>query len=119
MLQFLSYNATLLPPENVQASSENEGLNKIDHFTKQSTEPWCSDFGDAFSPNLHINFTFTEPVVITFLESAGFYNNFVDSFSIQYALGTEGGVLMPYGFLQVPQVSRVLQCMHTPTLRSK
>lgn len=104
-LQFLSYNETLLPHQNVQASSENADMNTIDHFIKKSTEPWCSNFGDAFSPNLHINMTFTEPVVITFLQSAGFYNNFVDQFSIQYALGSEADILMPYGFLQMPQVS--------------
>ena len=103
-LQFLSYNTTLLPRQNVQASSENAEMNTIDHFIMKSTEPWCSEFGEVFSPNLHINLTFTEPVVITFLESDGFYNNFVDRFSIQYALGSEAGVFMPYGFLHMPQV---------------
>ena len=101
-LQFLSYNKTLLPRNNVQASSEE--LNTLDHFITDSNEPWCSDFGDAFNQNLHINFTFTEPVVVTFLQSNGFYNNFVDQFSVQYALGSEAEVFMPYGFLEVPQV---------------
>ena len=110
-LQFLSYNETLLPQQNVQASSENAVLNTIDHFIKKSTEPWCSEYGDGSSPNLHINLTFTEPVVITLLQSNGYYNNFVDQFSIQYALGSEAGVFMPYGFLQVPQVPSVsLSC---------
>ena len=108
-LQFLSYNTTLLPRHNVQASSENAEMNTIDHFIKKSTEPWCSEFGDALRPNLHINLTFTEPVVITFLESDGYYNSFVDKFSIQYALGSEAGVFMPYGFLQMPQVQ--VPCM--------
>ena len=102
-LQFLSYNASLLPRDNVQASSESSS-NPLDHFIQSNSQPWCSDFNDVYDPNLHINFTFTEPVVITFLQSSGFFNNFVDRFSIQYALGVEGGMFMPYGVLQVPQV---------------
>ena len=70
----------------------------------QNAGPWCSDFNDAHNPNLHINFTFTEPVVITFLQSSGYFNSFVDSFSIQYALEREGSVFRPYGVLQIPQV---------------
>lgn len=103
-LQFLSYNTTLLPRTNVKASSESETSNPLDHFITQYAEPWCSDFNDVDNPDLHINFTFTEPVVITFLQSSGFFNAFVDSFSIQHALGAEGGAFMPYGVLQVPQV---------------
>ena len=104
-LQFLSYNTTLLPRANVRASSESQSSDLLDHFIMQDAGPWCSDFNDVYNPNLHINFTFTEPVVITFLQSSGYFNAFVDSFSMQYALGREGGIFMPYGVLQVPQVT--------------
>lgn len=101
-LQFLSYNATLLPRSNVQATSESAS-NPLDHFIMMNSQPWCSEFNKVYDTNLHINFTFTETVVITFLQSSGYFNNYVDLFSIKYALGIEGG-MMPYGVLQVPQV---------------
>lgn len=110
-LQFISYNTTLLPRNNVNASSENDLSNPLDHFIKQNAGPWCSDFNDVNNPNLHINFTFTEPVVITFLQSSGFYNAYVASFSLQYALGAEGETFMPYGVLQVPQVIYTNDCL--------
>lgn len=103
-LQFISYNTTLLPRKNVQASSQNNLSNPLDHFILENAGPWCSDFNDVNNPNLHINFTFTQPVVITFLHSSGFFNAYVASFSLQYALGAEGELFMAYGVLQVPQV---------------
>ena len=102
-LQFLSFNATLLPRGNVQATSE-DATNPVDHFITENTQPWCSKINDVHHPNLHINLTFTESVVITFLKSSGYYNAFVKSFSIHYALGDEGDIFMPYGVLQGEQV---------------
>lgn len=105
-LQFLSFNATLLPRGNVRASSEDSFTNSAEYLiTENAAHPWCSKINDVNSPNLHINLTFTESVVITFLHSSGYYNAFVKSFSIQYALGIEGGIFMPYGVLQEQQVS--------------
>ena len=104
-LQFLSYSNALLPRENVQASSEDEEYNPLGNFiTDQTTQPWCSDLYTVNTENLHINLTFTEPVVIAFLESSGYYNAYVNSFSFQHAMGTEGDALMPYGVLEESQV---------------
>lgn len=103
-LQFLSFNRTLLPLGNVRASSEDAVSNPIQLFVEQYSQPWCSAVNDGSNPNLHINFTFSEPVVITFLQSNGFFNAFVDRFSMQYALGEEGEDFMPYGVLQDQQV---------------
>lgn len=103
-LQFLSFNRTLLPLDRVHASSEDAVSNPIELFVEQYSQPWCSEVNEGNNPNLHINFTFTEPVVITFLQSNGFFNAFVDKFSIQYALGEEGEDFMPYGVVQAQQV---------------
>ena len=106
-LQFLSYNTSLLPLTNVIASSQDDVSNPLEHFVKQNAEPWCSGFNGAYDPNLHINFTFTEPVIITFLQSSGYFNAFVDSFSIQYALGAQG-VFFHYGVIETPQVAHIV-----------
>ena len=105
-LQLLSYNRELLPLENVKATSEDEP-NPLEQFVVAHGNPWCSARNDVDSPNLHINLTFTEPVVVTFIESSGFYNAYVDEFSIEHAPEAEAVEFQSYGVLEDNQVHSI------------
>lgn len=83
---FISENHTLLPLENVAATSEHQD-GPASFFITPRTNPWCTSAEDATLPGQHINLTFTEPVVLTLIQSGGFFNGYVNNFSLAYTDG--------------------------------
>ena len=100
--QFISLDRNLLPLENLQASSEG---NPAAFLVDPSNGPWCTDRGNGTQPGHHVNLTFTEPVVITMIQSGGFVNGFVNDFAVQYSPSLDGDDFTTYGIIEVPQVS--------------
>lgn len=102
----LSYDTDLLPPANINASSQDETFNPDDYLFHRNNVPlrlWCTqglsiptNGESGFSGSLtdferndsgyHINVTFTQPVLITQIISSGYSNGYVNNFSITYAL---------------------------------
>ena len=105
--RFISVNRTLLPLVNIQATDEDSRNNPLEYFTDVSSNAWCTAAGNGTLPGLHINLTFTEPVVISLIISGGFINGYVDNFTIGYMDAEDGGEFSVYGVLDSPQVRRV------------
>lgn len=102
--EFISINRELLPTSNVRATSEDTAFNPVENLIThdaQDNPPWCSaiDIGTVSGHYVEINYT--EPVVITLLESSGFYNGFVSNFTIEY--GSLEGDLELYTVNRSPQ----------------
>lgn len=79
------------------ASSEDTGFNHAEDLVKHSNQdnpPWCSQGDITNVPGHLVELNFTEPVVITLMESSGYYNGYVKNFSIEYGLIDEE--LSPY-----------------------
>lgn len=106
--KFLSIDRDLLPESNVRASSEDTSFNPVENFItsdSQTNPPWCTE-PDVTDPQDHyVEVNFTEPVVITFLESSGFFNGFVSKFIIEYVSVDDPNDRHLYGVLESPQVS--------------
>ena len=83
---FISENRTLLPLANAAATSE-DAAGPVTYFINSGTpnNPWCTSAADATLPGHHINLTFTEPVVLTLIQSGGFFNGYVNNFSLAFA----------------------------------
>lgn len=101
--RFVSMDLSLLPISNVETSSEDTGFNPTSNFVSLTTPPWCTAEGQGRNPGHHVNLTFTEPVVIHFLESGGFFNGFVNNFTIEYSMSDSGDDFEAYGVLEKPQ----------------
>lgn len=87
MQQIISYNQTLLPTDNVTATSEHSSFNPDKYLFHRNNIPvrlWCT-LPDAGLEH-HINATFTEPVVITGLVSSGFSNGYVNNFTVGFSM---------------------------------
>ncbi len=72
----------------------------------QNNPPWCSA-GDT--PNVeghYVEVNFTEPVVLTLVESSGYANGYVSNFAIEY--GMLEGDLQPYTMNGIAQVCVLL-----------
>ena len=102
--QLISKNKTLLPDENVQASSEDT-LNPVENFLMYSNHPWCTAEEDGSHPGHFIDLNFTEPIVLTYVESDGFINGYVDNFTIEYTQLAEGDHFNTYGVTDDQQAS--------------
>lgn len=102
--QLISKNKTLLPDENVQASSEDV-LNPVENFLLYSNHPWCTAEEDGLHPGHFIDLNFTAPIVLTYVESNGFSNGYVDNFTVEYTLLAEGDHFNTYGVTEAQQVS--------------
>lgn len=97
-------NKTLLPDENVQASSEDT-LNPVENFLMYSNHPWCTAEEDGSHPGHFIDLNFTAPIVLTYVESNGFSNGYVDNFTIEYTLLAKGDHFNTYGVTDDQQAS--------------
>ncbi len=95
--EFVSFNRNLLPLSNVRATSEDTGFNHAEDLVKYSSQdnpPWCSEADITMVTDHHIELNFTEPVVLTLMESSGYYDGYVNSFAIEY--GPLDGELSTY-----------------------
>jgi len=108
--QYLSINRDLLPTDNVHASSEDTNFNPAEDFVASSSLgdiPWCSDPDSVLTvQEQYVEINFTAPVVITLLESSGYFNAYVNMFTIEY--GTLEGPLQLYTVNGQPRVSNVV-----------
>lgn len=102
--EFILRNATLLPPTNIQATSEDTLNNPAMGFIQTTSPPWCTAEGEGTSQEHHVELTFTEPIVVEFLQSSGLLQSFVSNFSIQYSLSVTGDDFKTYGVLEAHQV---------------
>ena len=106
--KFLSIDRGLLPVSNVRATSEDTLFNPVENFITsdiQSNPPWCSAT-NIEHPNVHfVEVNFTEPVVITLLESSGLVDGFVNNFMIEYVSLDDSSDVQLYGFTESPQVN--------------
>lgn len=103
--QLISKNRTLLPEENVQASSEDT-FNPVENFLMYSSQdPWCTAEEDSSHPGHFIDLNFTEPIVLTYVESDGFTNGYVNNFTIEYTLLPEGDHFNTYRVTDDQQAS--------------
>ena len=113
--RILSYDTDLLPPTNINASSQDQSFNPDDYLFHRNNVPlrlWCSqafnipsdeESREGFNRSLldfeHnnsgylINVTFSQPILITQIISSGFSNGFVNNFSITYASEDDEGLL--------------------------
>lgn len=86
----LSHDHHLLARGNVTASSADL-VSPAEHLVSRSNAPvrlWCSE--PHAGQHHHLNLSFTQPVVIEHVISAGFSNGYVNNFSIQYSRRWEG-----------------------------
>lgn len=110
--EFILRNDELLPPGNIQATSEDSNNNPATGFTDTTSAPWCTAEEEGTSEN-YVELTFTEQVVAEFLESTGLLNSWVSNFSIQYSQSESGEDFKTYGVLENPQVCIfVCVCVH-------
>lgn len=116
--KFLSIDRDLLPINNVRATSEDTLFNPTENFITSSAEsnpPWCSaiNIGDINPQDHFVEVNFTEPVVITLLESSGLVNGYVNNFMIEYVSLDDPNEVHLYGVTELPQVNLHLMCMHS------
>lgn len=106
--RFLSIDRDLLPIVNVRASSEDADFNPVQNFItsdSQNNSPWCTK-PRVNNPREHfVEVTFTEPVVLTLLESSGFVNGYVNNFMLEYTSLENSSDVQLYSVINSPQVS--------------
>ena len=99
---FISDNRSLLPLENIQASSESP----LYPTANIANSGWCTNAPSFIGE--YVNFTFTQPVVLTMiLSSSVFIGHYVNNFSIAYSPSEDGNgsFFDIYGVTSTPQVS--------------
>lgn len=104
--KFLSTDQSLLPPANIQATSEDTLFNPVENFIAPDSPPWCTAENEGTMPGHSIELTFTEPVVIELLQSSGFFNGYVNNFTILYTMSVTENDFNSYGILEQSQVCR-------------
>ena len=103
---FISNSRSLLPLENVQASSESLTFPIANILSPNAAATWCTNAPSFIGE--HVNFTFTEPVVLTMIvSSSAFPSHYVNNFSIAYSSSEDsnGSSFDIYGVTSMPQVS--------------
>ncbi len=93
----ISYDASLLPPSTIAASSEDTASNPADQLFGRNNVPfnlWCT--APETGSHHHINVSFTEPVVIMAIVSSGFANGYVTEFAVEYSPTSPPDGLLPY-----------------------
>ena len=89
----------------VAATSEDAANNPATGFVDANTPVWCTAEGEGIPERRnYIDLTFSETVVIEFIESTGLLESWVSNFSIQYSTSASGDDFMPYGVLETSQV---------------
>ena len=87
--QFLSFDRDLLPLTNVRATSEDTGFNDVENLIKYASlnnPPWCSAVDTPSVAGHYVEVNFTEPVVLTMVESSGYADGYVSNFAIAYGM---------------------------------
>lgn len=98
--QTITANRSLLPLANIVASSEDPVDPAEDIITNGF---WCSSVSDASTVSgQHVNFTFTEAIVLLAIQSSGRGNSYVNNFTFEYA---EEDDFVVYRDTESPQVS--------------
>ena len=103
---FISDSRSLLPLENIQASSESQIFPSVDIVNAASG--WCTSPDAPSFIGEYVNFTFTQPVVLTMIASSSFFtSHYVNNFTIQYSPSEDNNdsFFDIYGITEMPQVS--------------
>ena len=111
-LRVISYDSTLLPVENLTASSEDIEFNPVILLFGRNNVPfnlWCSDSDTGLDH--HINVSFTQPVVITLMISSGFSNGYVSNFTVEYMEDNQSD----FTFYEDSQEGKVTFCLGNNT----
>ena len=106
----ISFDPLLLPPENVNASSEDVETNPDDKLFGRNNVPfnlWCSAPSAGLQHSITV--TLAEPAVLTGIISSGFSNGHVSNFTLEYAIGPDNYTL--YEDQKNEKVSR-LSCIN-------
>ena len=77
----------MLPPENVNATSEDVETNPDDKLFGRNNVPfslWCSAPSTGLQHSITV--TLAKPVVLTGIISSGFSNGYVSNFTLEYAV---------------------------------
>ena len=85
--RIISFDPLLLPPENVNASSEDVKTNAADQLFGRNNVPfslWCSAPRAGLQHSITV--ALTKPVVLTGIISSGFSNGYVSNFTVEYAV---------------------------------
>ena len=79
--------------------------NPVAGFIETTSAPWCTAQGEGIQERMnYVELTFTERIVVEFLESTGLLESWVSNFSIQYSQSESGEDFITYGVLEAPQV---------------
>ena len=120
-MRVVSYNDTLVPPSEVNASSQDLIFNPAKYLFHRNNIPlrlWCTEslsetteengskqeeFSDIFFSKFSINVSFSEHLLLTHIITSGFSNGYVNNFSIAYSLERDGP-MFPYEHSDTLQV---------------
>lgn len=116
--EFILRNSDLLPPTNIRATSEDSNNNPAAGFIETTSAPWCTaeNQGAPDREQIYVELSFTEKIVVEFLESTGLLHSWVSNFSIQYSQSESGDDFETYGVLETSQVCKcVCVCVDART----